>query len=523
MAALSEDDIRRAVSANAFSAGRAYERQGCVAPLRITMDGHLIETEVKGTARRPYRVSVELDTKRGRTVVDGFCSCPVGFNCKHVAAALLAALELGDSPFYRHAPASEMRERTAQPSMGSAQARARAELARLSALLLSPPLPTDLSAYDARLSSRRVPPSAPTPELALPPDVAAWLQLLERAQRDATEDYPPSVRKRLLYVTKRSPRTRGPDRIEIELAGIEIRRDGSVSDQVKRYDLHQLLSGQPPRFLRPSDRAILRQLSSLSGDGSQLSSVLRQIIATGRGRWAGTNGPVLREGEPRPGRLAWQLDGDGTQRLTLEADDDVLPVLAGEPWYVVPDIGEVGPLKLSLSPDLLGPLLAAPAVSPEAAEQVSAELARRLPDIGLPAPRAIAPPEDVRGTPTPCLELFGAEMEWHGHGFRPAGRFDAGTVPDGPIPLARLSFRYREVELPAFQRAPSVTVQQAGRLFRVTRDAVAEAEAEAALGEIGFERLCVLSFTLVPEPYCDSLVDEIRQMSPPEMAEIQAK
>ena len=50
--------------------------------------------KVQGTQRQPYRVHVNFERDQGDLSVDGECSCPVGVDCKHVAALLIAGLEL---------------------------------------------------------------------------------------------------------------------------------------------------------------------------------------------------------------------------------------------------------------------------------------------------------------------------------------------------------------------------------------------------------------------------------------------
>ncbi|MBV8613372.1 MAG: SWIM zinc finger family protein, partial [Acetobacteraceae bacterium] len=95
MAVVTVDDIRGAVSANAFRAGREYEADGLVSHLRLLSEGRVVEAKVQGSAPRPYRVRVMLGlrVRDGATLVSGACSCPVGYNCKHVAAALFAAVQ----------------------------------------------------------------------------------------------------------------------------------------------------------------------------------------------------------------------------------------------------------------------------------------------------------------------------------------------------------------------------------------------------------------------------------------------
>jgi len=45
-----------------------------------------------------YRQSIDLKDSRRKANVAGICSCPVGFNCKHVAAVLLVWSERESTP-----------------------------------------------------------------------------------------------------------------------------------------------------------------------------------------------------------------------------------------------------------------------------------------------------------------------------------------------------------------------------------------------------------------------------------------
>ena len=97
-------------------------------------------------------------------------------------------------------------------------------------------------------------------EAPLPYDVDAWLRTLDAAQQEESEDYPPTVRKRLLYVPDRGPHSGG---LIVSTQSIELKRDGTMARTSTRHQPDQLLrAGQQPKFLRPSDRSILRQLLS---------------------------------------------------------------------------------------------------------------------------------------------------------------------------------------------------------------------------------------------------------------------
>ena len=153
---------------------------------------------------------------------------------------------------------------------------------------------------------------------------------------------------------------------------------------------------QPARFLRPSDRIILRRLARRrhgNDEDEDPQDTVRRIIATGRARWGSVTGPVANEGPPRPGRIAWVLNEDGSQHpeVTLEAPGATL-LRVPEPWYAEPATGTLGPVALDLPAPLARRLLAAPAVPPEQAARVRSELARRMPSLAVPAPDELPPP-----------------------------------------------------------------------------------------------------------------------------------
>ena len=84
---IADNDIRRAVAPNAFQAGLQYQMDRRVRNLRVAADGATIDAQVLGSGRSPYYQTVQLIRAfNGKLAVAGSCTCPVGFNCKHVAA-----------------------------------------------------------------------------------------------------------------------------------------------------------------------------------------------------------------------------------------------------------------------------------------------------------------------------------------------------------------------------------------------------------------------------------------------------
>jgi hypothetical protein len=211
---ITDDDIRRVMSHRAFEAGLEYQMDGRVHDLRTIADGTTIQARVKGSGRATYEQTILLVRgPKGRLLPSGSCSCPVGFNCKHVAAALLEYQE-------RAALAADMRgpdpQQSALPRAGQ------------------PAHQTDFAAAE--------PAEAKAP---LPYEVDAWLRTLDAAQQEESEDYPPTVRKRLLYVLDRGPHSGG---VIVSTQSVELKRDGTMARTSTRHQPDQLLrAGQQPK------------------------------------------------------------------------------------------------------------------------------------------------------------------------------------------------------------------------------------------------------------------------------------
>lgn len=77
--------IKQWVGATYAQRGLAYAQGGAV--LSHAWRGQVLTGRVQGSAPRPYRVTIRF-AKGG---AEGDCSCPMDFNCKHVAAVLYAS------------------------------------------------------------------------------------------------------------------------------------------------------------------------------------------------------------------------------------------------------------------------------------------------------------------------------------------------------------------------------------------------------------------------------------------------
>ena len=91
---LLRSDIRYECGDSAYERGRSYFEKGQVVNLEIKSEGALfvqLNASVKGSGSHPYLQSIRISWRPDYSAAQiiGDCSCPVGHNCKHVAAACL--------------------------------------------------------------------------------------------------------------------------------------------------------------------------------------------------------------------------------------------------------------------------------------------------------------------------------------------------------------------------------------------------------------------------------------------------
>ncbi len=84
-------DVIRFVGPQTFGRARDVVRAGLVEDATWHDDDGTVTATVSGSADDPYELRVETTVARGEFVrpVRSTCSCPLGGDCKHVAAALL--------------------------------------------------------------------------------------------------------------------------------------------------------------------------------------------------------------------------------------------------------------------------------------------------------------------------------------------------------------------------------------------------------------------------------------------------
>ena len=107
---LTDDQIISRVGRGAFQRGLDYARKGRVRGIGVAGGGDIISAQSKGSGAHIYQTMVfrKQHDQRGPEAWVGNCSCPVGANCKHVAALLITARSLAQEEPDVAAPAGQV-------------------------------------------------------------------------------------------------------------------------------------------------------------------------------------------------------------------------------------------------------------------------------------------------------------------------------------------------------------------------------------------------------------------------------
>jgi superfamily II DNA or RNA helicase len=327
--------------------GRDYARRGFVVSVEAMPDGAL-RSRVSNGRGQSYQQRITLD----HGLVDGMCSCPVGYNCKHVVAALVK--------------------------------------------------------WDAEQGSTR----RGAPGLAAP--VQGWLRRVKESSAPTLpemppEGYPDTVKDRLIYVLMPQD-----PRVKIDIYKGRINAAGTALNRsIRRYDALRALQGaSPAKFIRPADLDLLAALAQarlwdahysyglpdlIRPKGADVITLIQRLCETGR--FLHDNAPdahlAWSAACPTP-RLAWQMAADGNQRLGFE-DESGQPLelrgMNGAALWLDKGKGQIGALVQAVDTEVLRLVAASPEIAPHEAGALATALPETLGGLDLPRPSA---PRQIR-------------------------------------------------------------------------------------------------------------------------------
>ncbi|MGI9437945.1 MAG: SNF2-related protein, partial [Geminicoccaceae bacterium] len=431
-------DIKRTIPSAAFARAERYVHQGRVRNVAPGEQRDTLIGRVQGTEYEPYKQHIQIIGTGSTCHIVGSCSCPVGANCKHVGAVLLTALREAN---------------TGSNDRGGDKA------------------------------------------VVMAPDLANWLDDLEvAAQPEPTNDYPSEIRQRLIYVLDTEAAWRECPPLSLQLYSVRLLKNGNYSGRPNTYSASNAFNHPPAKFLRPNDLLILqelcrhRALSHAIGTGHRLegevgTGLLEQILKTGRCRWYALDGPMLKQGEPRPATARWQTSVDGKQRPIFEIGGmpaTVLPLTP--PYYLDRDQGEIGMIETALAPRLATMFATAPMVRPSDVPKLAHALEKVIPDHALPLPASLNKRRLKNIEPKPHLRLTTASLDYRRTRYWQTPASDMAAV-------ARLSFDYEGLLVGAADKKRELSRIDGSDIVNITRRPSLEREFRTRLEDLGFERV----------------------------------
>ncbi len=337
-------DIVRWLGTNEVRKGESYISH--VNHLQVTPDA--ITARVQGTARVPYEITLQLSETPGglSRLDDAYCTCPVGYECKHAAAVLLAALAQRDRPMIN--------------SIDSA--------------------------------------------------VLAWAsQAREALAAEVMKSAKPSTDTLIYVLRPRYSHNASPATWSIEIRKGRLSDQLDLS-RTKPWNNVERALLQPPQFVHEDDLPLLRLLWLQSNrdyyqqdfplTGKVGDETLRRALALGR--LYDARGRVLHAGAPRTATLEWGGEA-GNIRPLFRTRPPAEFVLGTSLWYLDDASGEVGPAETPCSGTVLQQLLALPPLTVADLPIVANVLREAAPELSFPAGS-----EDIRTLdvpPVPMLEL----------------------------------------------------------------------------------------------------------------------
>ncbi|MEM7620235.1 MAG: DEAD/DEAH box helicase [Pseudomonadota bacterium] len=472
MTLYSLSDIRKHLDSGDFSRGRDYHKKGKVIEANLSQKDGTITGKVSGSGRNKYTQVIKIENVSGSVKIKGSCSCPVGSNCKHVAAVLMTMLD------------KQSKEKT--------QDKVREKNYRSQNVELSAQVMDWLKAFD------------------------------ETAQQKADPNsFPDEINHRLIYLLHPGdPRAHGVEKMcHIKFMSVRLLKNGDYGKGPKAYNIDNVINYSAPKYLRPIDMELIHELLAYKKSGLFSGSIyayplpkssrgielLNKILSTGRCRFQKLSGSILNEGPIRKAQLEWHMTAFGKQKVHVNyenvtengednAPDAVLPL--SSPFYIDENNGFCGKLDFDLPEDIVPMIVSAPAVNTAEASKIVQALGRfgrdrkLVQDIPLPQ----IPEKKVikKVKPTPCLELFSGKLKYDKNAFWQPGRgyyyYGQSAYEEITVPLARLSFDYDSIALNPEESVNAIERIEGDTLLSIPRDRKTEKKVLKEIAQHSFKQ-----------------------------------
>ncbi|WP_454827786.1 DEAD/DEAH box helicase [Paraburkholderia xenovorans] len=384
----------------------------------VQWHGSTLSGEVQGTQPLPYKTRVRFRTDGGSPWAQGECSCPVGRNCKHVAALLFAELDYHDEMDHvTHVRLDDEGETARDPA--------------------------------------REPMANPGSPAGVRPELVSWLERFRARAEAADADAQKASAPRTQTLAYRLTWSRFHMRHEVVLYRARCNPDGAIVDVAEPWGNVEAALLKQPKFVSDEDLSILRGLwlgrsredfGQFILRGTSGAEMLQKLIATGRlfvdfTPGSGHDGPIpLSRGADRAGRIEWEPLADERLRPVLRTEPRASMVLPTEPvWYVDGVANEAGIVQSSLPFQQLPDYLAMPPISLAEAPLVASVLREIAPELPLPPTHDASAIRVIDVDPVPVLTLNSHAL--------PSAASKAGLRQAAAVELAGVSFDYDGVSI----------------------------------------------------------------------------
>ncbi|MFT6985153.1 MAG: hypothetical protein ACJAT7_000961 [Psychromonas sp.] len=337
MPKITQQDISTSFGRNIIERGTRYFKESRVLSCEYDEQSNKLSGSVKGTSDTPYQTSASIKkSNKGGFIIHSSCTCPVGWNCKHAVALLLAYQ--ANTPNYNI-------ENSYQTWFELLKGQIKKQLPVQST-----------SAYQGyfRLSFNK-------------------------------SAYNPSLQ--YLQVEYGSVRFLKSENVSVFAA----------KDLISVVENETWMESY--KWVKPEDVSILQLLLAKEGRVAKLAKTtihnehdllaLQKILATGRCFWKNLSLPLL-SGESKELALQWldQEEDLKQLQLTLQESENWLLIPTPTPYYIDTDKGEVGEIKSEFDRNWILSLLQSPPLAEKQCEHFTQEVSLRFPQTVLPNPTA---------------------------------------------------------------------------------------------------------------------------------------
>jgi len=407
------DNIHKFFEPHIFERGVILQREHHVSKFSISEDHALIQAEVLGSQKTPYQIRIQTSIEKNKEFTYAQCSCPMAYQCKHIAAALITALE-------------------------------HIALANL------PPL-------DQRITWLKEATQAAHHNHSQ--NAEHWLaNVISAVGQPSTLPTPSGNTHALLYHLSLSPKA--PQHLNLNLRVTRKVKKGGYGNVHKHFSANNNTHFQA---LLPIDHDILHKIEILNRMHDHRDSIelyqseynltstldadpvlFEQILNTGRAYWCKNDTSLLlHTGPHKKAELQWSLQDSSEQQLTClinGAPVQALPLLPL--WYVHTLTGETGILELDGDLNFSKTLLFSPPLAPQVVSEISTLLNTRFKSHHIPAPHVFKTQKVDVIQPKPRLRLLGIARDYRYFPYNQSD--DTGT---NVLPIGRMSFIYENAEV----------------------------------------------------------------------------